>query len=245
MKPSVTQQDITGLGTILCVGAHPDDETFMAGGLLAAAAANGQTVICVTATKGEAGSQDPVKYPVERMGEVRTEELAAALKILGVQEHHWLGYLDGECTQVDPGEATLRLQQIIEKYQPNTVLTFGSDGLTGHPDHQAVSSWVTTALGQSELSPELFYAVLTTDQYQKYLQTIHTSLNFFYNIKQPPVYADQDCGILFTSNDQQCAKKQAAFAAMPSQYSAMFAAFDESFLTEAFRVEAFVRADSK
>jgi LmbE family N-acetylglucosaminyl deacetylase len=37
-------------GTILSIWAHPDDETYLAGGVMAAASANGQRVVCVTAT---------------------------------------------------------------------------------------------------------------------------------------------------------------------------------------------------
>jgi hypothetical protein len=58
-----TADDIKQLGTILFVAAHPDDESFLAGGILAAAVANGQTVVVYTATRGEAGVQDRNKCP--------------------------------------------------------------------------------------------------------------------------------------------------------------------------------------
>ncbi|MGH3589327.1 MAG: PIG-L deacetylase family protein, partial [Pseudonocardia sp.] len=44
------------LGTILGVWAHPDDETYLCGGLMARAARSGDRVVCVTATRGEQGS---------------------------------------------------------------------------------------------------------------------------------------------------------------------------------------------
>ena len=75
-----TTDDIKHLGTILFVAAHPDDETFNAGGILAAAARNGQTVIVVTATKGEGGVQDESRWPADSLGDIRAKELKQASK---------------------------------------------------------------------------------------------------------------------------------------------------------------------
>ena len=44
------------LGTVLAVWAHPDDESFVAGGLLAAASDAGSRIVCLTATRGEHGT---------------------------------------------------------------------------------------------------------------------------------------------------------------------------------------------
>jgi LmbE family N-acetylglucosaminyl deacetylase len=128
-----------GLGTVLMLWAHPDDETYLAGGLSAALVEAGQSVVCVTATRGEAGGD----------GQVRTDELLAALEILGVEQHHWLDYPDGGCADVDPGAASARIAAIAADVRPDTVLTFGPDGFTGHPDHQAVSRWADLALAHS------------------------------------------------------------------------------------------------
>ncbi|MGH2787542.1 MAG: PIG-L deacetylase family protein [Actinomycetota bacterium] len=46
---------VADLGTILCAFAHPDDETYLAGGLMAEAARAGRRSVCVVATRGEAG----------------------------------------------------------------------------------------------------------------------------------------------------------------------------------------------
>ena len=56
------------LGTILSIWAHPDDETYLAGGVMAAAAAHGQRVVCATASAGERGTDDPMTWPPERLG---------------------------------------------------------------------------------------------------------------------------------------------------------------------------------
>src|SRR5688572_31517072 len=92
---------VAGLGTILGIWAHPDDEAYLSGGLMALARDNGQRVACVTATRGERGTPDPVAWPPDRLATERTRELAWSLEILGVHEHHWLGYRDGECAGAD------------------------------------------------------------------------------------------------------------------------------------------------
>ena len=136
---------VAGLGTILGIWAHPDDEAYLSGGLMAMARHHGLRVVCVTATHGELGTPDPVTWPPERLAAERAGELARCLEILGVTEHHWLGYPDGACAEVPEAEAIDRLCELIEAVAPDTVLTFGPDGITGHPDHQAVSTWASAA----------------------------------------------------------------------------------------------------
>ncbi len=234
--------DVAQLGTILFVGAHPDDETFCAGSLLAAAAENGQTVVCVTATKGEGGSQDPERWPVEQLGEIRQKELDAALDILGITNHHVLDYPDGGCIGADVSQGAARIAEFITRYQPDTILTFGADGLTGHPDHTTVSRWIDLAVAQADKKPTVYHAVITEEQFQSHFKAADEKLNFFYNIDKPPLLPHSECAIAFTANDELCKRKQAAFAAMPSQYASMLKAFDQVFLREAFRTEAFVKA---
>ena len=103
----------------------------------------------MTATRGEFGTPDPEAWPPQRLAAERTAELARCLELLGVSEHHWLGYRDGECAAVPAAEAVGRLCEVIDDVAPDTVLTFGPDGITGHPDHQAVSAWATAAFARA------------------------------------------------------------------------------------------------
>jgi LmbE family N-acetylglucosaminyl deacetylase len=144
-----TESDVAALGTILGVWAHPDDEAYLSGGLMAIARNLGSRVVCVTATRGELGTPDPAAWPPERLAAERTGELARSLEILGVTEHHWLGYADGGCAEVPEAEAVERLGGLINHVQPDTVLTFGPDGITGHPDHQAVAAWTAAAFDRA------------------------------------------------------------------------------------------------
>jgi LmbE family N-acetylglucosaminyl deacetylase len=152
---------VAELGTILGIWAHPDDEAYLSGGLMAMARDLGSRVVCVTATRGELGTTDPGSWPPDRLAAVRAEELVRSLQILGVTEHHWLGYRDGECAAVRTSDAVELLCEVIERVRPDTVLTFGPDGITGHPDHRAVSTWATAAFERAAAAgARLLYAAV-------------------------------------------------------------------------------------
>jgi LmbE family N-acetylglucosaminyl deacetylase len=155
---------VAGLGTILGVWAHPDDEAYLSGGLMALARDAGSRVVCVTATRGELGTPDPATWPPHRLATQRTGELARSLEILGVTEHHWLGYRDGDCAGVNVPDAVGQLCALITEVRPDTVLTFGPDGQTGHPDHRAISAWATQAFGRAApRGSRLLYSAVTDE----------------------------------------------------------------------------------
>jgi LmbE family N-acetylglucosaminyl deacetylase len=233
--------DIQQLGTILSVWAHPDDETFCAGGLMATAVKNGQTVICVMATKGQAGSHDPKKWPPETLGDVRIHELKNGLDILGVQTCHCLNYMDGACRDIESSIPIRQLQKVISHYQPDTILTFGPDGLTGHPDHATVSGWVSRAVEHMDSKPTVFHNVQTPAQY-KQLKPADEKLDIFFNIDKPPLKEPEQCAICYELPADIRQLKYRAFAAMPSQTERMFELLDEEFICSALGTEAFVKA---
>lgn len=234
--------DVKELGTILALCAHPDDETFCYGGTLAAATANGQTVICVTATRGEGGVQDPAKWPPTTLGKTREDELQAALKVLGVQEHFWLDYSDGSCNTVQDETAAQKILALVHHYRPDTILTFGSDGLTGHPDHQTVSRWADLVAKQLDKKPAIYHVVTIDDLYEKYLRQADERLNMYFNIDQPVLKRPTECDFVLELTPELQRTKCRALWVMPSQTANMKAAFDEDFWCKAFSVEAFVRA---
>lgn len=168
-RPVRTLADIPRLGTLLGVWAHPDDEVYLSGGLLAAAAAAGQRVVVVTATRGERGTDDPVTWPPARLARVRSREIVQSLAVLGGGriEHRFLGDPQGVChldgaLSPDPSAGTLdELTAIVDEVAPDTVLTFGPDGMTGHPDHRAVSAWTDRALAAARRRPRLLHATVT------------------------------------------------------------------------------------
>jgi len=237
-KRIITQDDVKALGTILFVGAHPDDETFTAGGLLAAAAQNGQTVIVVTATLGEGGIQDESRWPAAELGAIRTAELGQALKILGCTHHYWLDYHDGECATDSPDRAISRIAEVIAQHQPDTILTFGPDGLTGHPDHRAVSGWVAKA---NHNKAQVYHVVEAQETYEKYLSKADQQFNWYFNIPEPPVMPADECAIALKLSAESREAKLEALRAMPSQYDKFFTTVPSDLLENLFTVECFVR----
>jgi LmbE family N-acetylglucosaminyl deacetylase len=149
------------LGTVLGIWAHPDDEVYLSGGLMAAARDAGNRVVCVTATLGEHGTADPLGWPPERLGRVRADELRASLAVLGVGEHHQLGLPDGGCA-AEPFDVVVdKIAAIVGEVRPDTVLTFGPDGFTGHQDHRTVGAWATAAHARAGSGARLLYAAST------------------------------------------------------------------------------------
>lgn len=158
---------ITALGTILSIWAHPDDETYLAGGIMAAARDLGQRVVCVTATAGERGTDDPAAWPPDRLGPVRRWEAAAAMAVLGVVEHRFLGLPDGALDRHD-GEGLAAVEDLLGDIRPDTILTFGPDGMTFHPDHVAIHRWVTGAWRRLGEPGRLLHAVPTAEHLTRF-----------------------------------------------------------------------------
>ena len=134
----------------LAVLAHPDDESFRCGGTLALLSRRGMRVQVLTATRGEAGScGDPPLCRPEELPAVREQELRCACAALGIEPPLLLGYRDGELVNVDEEEAVAQVLAAIQAWRPQFVLTWPLDGLSGHPDHVAVSRWTTLAFEQA------------------------------------------------------------------------------------------------
>ena len=143
---------------LLGVFAHPDDETFCAGGTLAKYVAAGWEVMVVSATRGQAGQiRDPQAATRRSLGQVREREFYAACEQLGIRHAHVLDYMDGTLQDVDPRELTGAVVQIMRAFRPDVVITFGPDGAYGHPDHIAIGAATTRAFeqaGSSRYFPE-------------------------------------------------------------------------------------------
>ncbi|MGD9704129.1 MAG: PIG-L deacetylase family protein [Acidimicrobiia bacterium] len=153
------EEQITALGDLVTVWAHPDDETYLAAGVMGIAAANGARVTCITATSGELGVPGCDRTWLAAR---RTAELRAALSEIGVHDLVVLGEPDGACADIDPRRPTAEIGRIIRDRRPATVITFGADGLTGHPDHRAVSCWTSAALSYFEgRAPRLLHTAVT------------------------------------------------------------------------------------
>ncbi|MCY3690402.1 MAG: PIG-L family deacetylase, partial [Chloroflexi bacterium] len=90
----MTVSDISRLSVLACF-AHPDDEGFASGGLLAKLAAGGARVTLVCATNGDLGEiSDPSLATPENLWQVRQQELRNAMAITGIDDLRFLDYRD-------------------------------------------------------------------------------------------------------------------------------------------------------
>ena len=126
--------------SILCVFAHPDDETAGAGGTIARYTAEGVAVQVVTATRGEQGSLGPDDRVIgrEELPIVRETELRSAMVVLGAHPPVLLGYRDGEVADADFAELVAKVVAHMDDVSPDVVITFGPTGITDHPDHKTM-----------------------------------------------------------------------------------------------------------
>jgi len=163
--------DPPGIGGLLLVHAHPDDEAVATAGLIARAVAEGYRVDLVTCTGGEEGEiHDPTLDHAEaqpRLAEIREAELRCSLAALrgglsGVLELHLLGYRDSGMMgtpsndrsdafwHADLDEAVGRVVEIVRRVRPAVMVTYDPNGNYGHPDHinahrVAVGAWEAAA----------------------------------------------------------------------------------------------------
>ena len=137
------------------VHAHPDDESSKGAGTMARYAKEGHRVSVVTLTDGSAGDilNPAMDRPgvKERMTEIRVEELARALEILGVTDHWAFGYVDSGYVEDFDGDGSLladdafytvpldevvaRLVALIRHERPHVLVTYPEGGGYPHPDH--------------------------------------------------------------------------------------------------------------
>ena len=143
---------------MLLVHAHPDDETINNGATMALYAALGADVTLVTCTRGEEGEvlvkdlEHLAAHNTDSLGDHRVEELAVAMKALGISDHRFLGegrikYRDSGMMGTEPNnrpdvfwqanfdDATHDLVKVIEEVKPHVLITYDEIGGYGHPDH--------------------------------------------------------------------------------------------------------------
>jgi LmbE family N-acetylglucosaminyl deacetylase len=228
-------------GTLLGVWAHPDDEAYLSAGLMAAATRAGERVVVVTATDGEHGTSEPARWPPRRLAHRRRRELAASLAAVGVREHHRLGYPDGGCGDVAASRAVDDLATIIDELRPDTIATFGPDGMTGHPDHRAVSAWTTAAWRAHRPEARLWYATLLPSFHARW-GALNAELGVFPATGEPPCIADEDAALIVRCDGRLLDAKVAALRAHRTQTAPLIARVGDETYRQWWSTEAFVDA---
>jgi mycothiol S-conjugate amidase len=149
---------------LLAIFAHPDDESYGAGGVMALAAAAGNPVWVLCATNGDQGGR-PGEVGVDHSldPEIRRNELACACSELGAAEPIFLGYRDsgmagwgapeGSLSRAPEAEVVERILDVIRRLRPAVIVTFDPGGVYGHPDHTACSTVATAAYRRAAAEP--------------------------------------------------------------------------------------------
>lgn len=131
---------------LLVVLAHPDDETFICGGALAAFSRAGGDIHLVVATRGEHGRRlgRPPFATRETLPDLREQELRAACRALGIARLSLLGLRDKCLEFEDPDALAGRVAFHIRRDRPEALLTFHPER-GGHSDHCAIGRAATAA----------------------------------------------------------------------------------------------------
>jgi LmbE family N-acetylglucosaminyl deacetylase len=134
---------------LMGVVAHPDDDAY---GLAALVALYGDDpgfrFVLVHATDGEAGGiAEGSGASRATLAAVRREEDRRAWQVLerASERHEWFGYPDGGLAEVRFEELVDRVGAVLAQERPDVVVTFGPDGITGHPDHITIGRATTEA----------------------------------------------------------------------------------------------------
>jgi N-acetyl-1-D-myo-inositol-2-amino-2-deoxy-alpha-D-glucopyranoside deacetylase len=142
---------------MLLVHAHPDDETIGTGATMARYAAEGAGVTLLTCTRGEEGEVLVPELETlaaghdDALGPHRETELAAAMAVLGVTDHRFLGgagrWRDSGMMgtgsnqrpdafwRADLLEASAEVTAVLREVRPQVLVTYDPNGGYGHPDH--------------------------------------------------------------------------------------------------------------
>ena len=144
---------------LLVVVAHPDDETFGTGSLIARAAGEGAEVVVCCATHGELGEPRPGSVPHGcSLGDVRAGELHDAAALLGARRVQLLSFRDsgwdGDCAAeslvgAEFDNVVAAVSEVIAQEQPDVVVTMDPTGGDGHRDHVRIAQATTEAFDQA------------------------------------------------------------------------------------------------
>jgi LmbE family N-acetylglucosaminyl deacetylase len=140
--PACETGTVAGLLFLL---AHPDDETFIAGGTIAKYAAAGVEIGVVCATRGERGKTGDI-CSRDDLARVREAEVRDAAQILGIRHLEILSYEDQMLASAPPDEIRRAMVAALRRQRPQIAVTFDPNGMNLHPDHIAISRFASDAV---------------------------------------------------------------------------------------------------
>jgi N-acetyl-1-D-myo-inositol-2-amino-2-deoxy-alpha-D-glucopyranoside deacetylase len=163
---------------LLVVVAHPDDESFGCGSVLAAATAAGDETVVLCATRGEAGES---RIRTDDLAALREGELREAARILGVGSVRLLGHADsgfdgdpapGTLAAAPSAAITAEVLVVLDEVRPDVVVTL--DASDGHRDHLVVRDATVAAVDAASSPPAATYLwCLARSSMAKWAQHVH------------------------------------------------------------------------
>ena len=241
--------------SVLAVYAHPDDELFHGGGMLAHLADQGARVTIACATRGEAGKAHPSVGRVADLGAHRAAELQRSCEILGLDPPRFLGFHDSArkdrlrrddpdaLVNVDMLDVETAILRVIRDVEPHVIVTFDPHGGYYHPDHVAVHRAATGAFFSSgaigAAAPvRLFYSTFAADVFREHAD--RTEGWGIVDGLDPDVFAVSDPTIAVTFDARPVMnRKLAAFAAHQSAFGVSAEMLREPPPEQARRLHAF------
>ena len=161
---------------LLLVHAHPDDESIVTGATMAYYVAQGVQVTLLTCTLGEEGEILVPEYAqleaaqADQLGGLRINELADAMRELGVTDHRWLGgagrFRDSGMMDTPSNQhprafwraasepdvfdaAVAAAVEVVRDVRPQVIVTYDERGDYGHPDHIMAHRVATAAFARA------------------------------------------------------------------------------------------------
>jgi LmbE family N-acetylglucosaminyl deacetylase len=144
--------------------------------------------------------------------------------VLGIDDHTCLDLPDGGLAAIKFETGVATVGAVIERVGPDTILTFGPDGITGHPDHIAIGDWAAEAA-----------ATVLGDQC-RVLAATKTSewLDAFAHVNEgilttpPPCTSVDEIALEVRLTTVELETKMRALAAQPSQTSGLMTALGDA-----------------
>ena len=135
--------------SVLAVVAHPDDESFGLGAVLAGFADAGAAVAVLCFTHGESSTLHGIEGD---LASLRAAELSGAARVLGVDPVRLVDYPDGALAGVDVDALSAHVLDLAGEVGADGLLVFDTDGVTGHPDHARATLAAVAAADRAELT---------------------------------------------------------------------------------------------
>jgi LmbE family N-acetylglucosaminyl deacetylase len=247
--------------TLMAVHAHPDDEASSTGGILARYSAEGVRTVLVTCTNGELGDAPGGVKPGDAAHDeaaivaMRRAELEQSCRVLGVRHLEMLGYhdsgMEGWASNTAPGafaqlpvkQAAAPLAALIQRYQPQVVVTYDDYGFYGHPDHIQAHRITVAALDAAGSNARLYFPTVRRSRLPLFRQAM-IDLGM-----EPPDFdverfgsPDEDIAASVDCTAWADAKRAALEAHASQQDNLFFLQIPREMFGAVFGTEEFVRA---